>query len=253
MKVLVVTTLNKKLYDAYGYRFFETYNWPFDCYIYHEGNFDEVIEKHSFTKDDKTPFFYRNIFDEVPDCKSFTQRHKDKPITDFGVKSNDFVKDAVRFCYKVYAYTHAILTSEGYDAVIGIDADSVFYKPIDEQWIKQHIHRNDAMMCYLGRGNHYSECGFLYWNMNHPQTKNYAKYMKDLYDTDYIYTLKEQHDSFVWDYARVRFEEEFGIDNHNIGDGKAGHVQARSVLGEVYDHTKGPRKLIGRSNEARIK
>ena len=77
--------------------------------------------------------------------------------------------------------------------------------------------------------------------------------MKDLYDTDHIYNLKEQHDSFIWDFARIRFEKEFGIKNHNIGDNKIGHVQARSVLGTIYDHTKGPkRKQKGKSPEARV-
>ena len=54
----------------------------------------------------------------------------------------------------------------------------------------------------------------------------------------------------MWDYVRKEFENR-GTRNHNIGDGKPGHVQARSILGVVYDHTKGNRKLKGRSGEAR--
>ena len=42
------------------------------------------------------------------------------------------------------------------------------------------------------------------------------------------------------------------VKNHNIGDDKEGHVQARSVLGPIYDHTKGNRKLSGKSPEARV-
>ena len=107
------------------------------------------------------------------------------------------------------------------------------------------------MMTYLGRGNHYSECGFLYFNLNHKDVFSYAHRMKSLYDTDGIYNLKEQHDSYVWDYVRKEFEKR-GTKNFNIGDGKPGHVQARSILGTVYDHTKGNRKLKGRSPEARV-
>jgi hypothetical protein len=240
MKILTVTTYNRKLYDEYAKRFLETYNWPFDLKIY--------VEEDDFWHPRVT---YKNIFKEVPDCKEFVNRNKHRmEQTDYKEKSNAYVKDGVRFCYKVYAYTHSIL-NEDYDGIIGIDADSIFYKPIDEQWIKNKIHRDDCMMTYLGRSN-YSECGFLYWNMKHPQTKSYAKFMKDLYDTDHIYNLQEQHDSFIWDYARLRYENEFGIKNHNIGDKQVGHVQARSVLGEIYDHTKGPRKLKGRSPEARV-
>ena len=49
---------------------------------------------------------------------------------------------------------------------------------------------------------------------------------------------------------RMKFEKERQTKNHNIGDNKTGHVQARSVLGPIYDHTKGRRKLNGRSPEA---
>ena len=52
-------------------------------------------------------------------------------------------------------------------------------------------------------------------------------------------------------YVRKEFENR-GTRNFNIGDGKNGHVQARSILGPVYDHTKGNRKLKGRSPEARV-
>ena len=230
MKILTVTTWNNKLFDAYAHRFQSTYNWSFPLKIYNEDG---------------------DMFDEVPNCKSFVERNKNKyKYTSYEEKTNDYRKDGVRFCYKVYAYTHAIL-NEDVDGIIGIDADSVFYKSIDEEWLKKHIHRNDCMMTYLGRPN-YSECGFLYFNLKHKDTKDYARYMQELYDNDTIYTLEEQHDSFIWDYARIRYENEFGIKNHNIGDNQTGHVQARSVLGEIYDHTKGPRKLKGKSPEARV-
>ena len=186
----------------------------------------------------------------IPDLKEFVERNKHKqPYSDYKVKGKEFLTDGVRFSYKVYAYTHAIMT-ENVDGLICIDADSVFYKMIDEEWIQKHIHRDDCMMTYLGRGNNYSECGFLYFNLNHADTLAYANRMKSLYDTDGIYNLKEQHDSYVWDYVRKEFENR-GTRNHNIGDGKPGHVQARSILGVVYDHTKGNRKLKGRSGEAR--
>jgi len=230
MKITVITTWNNKLFDAYAHRFQNTYNWPFPLKIYNEDG---------------------DMFDEVPNCKSFVDRNKNRyKYTSYKEKSTDYIKDGVRFCYKVYAYTHAIL-NEDVDGIIGIDADSVFYKPIDEEWLKKHIHRNDCMMTYLGRPN-YSECGFLYFNLKHKDTKDYAKYMQELYDKDIIYNLEEQHDSFIWDYARMKFEKERGTKNHNIGDSKTGHVQARSVLGPIYDHTKGRRKLTGKSPEAKV-
>ena len=47
---------------------------------------------------------------------------------------------------------------------------------------------------------------------------------------------------------RKRFEAN-GVKNHNIGDGQEGDVQARAVVGPIYDHTKGRRKLTGQSPE----
>ena len=242
MRIQVVTTLNKKLYNSYAKRFFETYNWPFDLTVYSE----DMLDIPNYNT------IVRSIYDEVPSCQEFVERNKHRmAITEFKKKGNEFLKDGVRFCYKVYSYTDQLINNEDYDGVIGIDIDSIFYKPIDAEWVKKHLHRDDCMMSYLGRGNTYSECGFLYWNLKHPQTKSYANRIKSLYDTDGIYNLKEQHDSYVWDYVRKEFENR-GTKNHNIGDGKPGHVQARSILGVVYDHTKGNRKLKGRSPEARV-
>lgn len=240
MNIGVVTTLNKKLYKQYGYRFFETYNWPFDLIVYSEDMLD--IPNQSL--------IVRSTFDEIPSCEEFVNRNKQREVPD---TPEGFLQDAVRFSYKVYAYTDQIINNEDYDGIICIDADSVFYKPIDVEWVKEHIHRNDTMMCYLGRGNHYSECGFLYFNMKHNSTKAYAREMKRMYDSDEIYQLPEVHDSYIWDHVRKAFESN-SVKNHNIGDGKVGHVQARSILGPIYDHIKGPkRKKLMRSPEARVK
>ena len=228
MKLLSVTTYNNKLYKEYAHRFESTYNWDFPYTVYNE---DE------------------GMMDTIPDCKAFVERNKNRFDNKDFIK--DYWQDGVRFCYKVYAYTHAIMNYQDLDGIIGIDADSVFYKKIDEDWIKKHIHRDNCMMTYLGRPN-YSECGFLYFNMKHPDILPYANRMKSLYDTDGIYNLKEQHDSFIWDYVRKEFENR-GTKNYDIGDGKMGHVQARSILGTVYDHTKGPRrKAAGKSAEFKL-
>ena len=231
MNILTVTSYNKSLEKAYAYRFKETYNWPFKLKVYNEDI---------------------DMYDKIPNCHAFVERNKKKhKYTSYEEKTNDYRTDGVRFCYKVYAYTDAILqASNAYNGIICIDADSVFYKPIDGDWIRKHIHRDDCMMTHLGRPS-YSECGFLYFNMSHPETKNYARAMKEMYDKDLIYKEKEQHDSYIWDVVRKRFEAK-GVKNHNIGDDKEGHVQARSVLGPIYDHTKGNRKLSGKSPEARV-
>jgi hypothetical protein len=132
MKIQVVTSWNNKLFKEYAHRFQSTYNWPFDLIVYNEDD---------------------DMFDKIPDLKKFIERNQHKKV-------KSFKDDGVRFSYKVYAYTHAIDNcSSDVDGLICIDADSVFYKSIDVDWIKKHIHKDDCMMSYLGRGKHYSECG----------------------------------------------------------------------------------------------
>ena len=155
MKIQTVTSWNNKLHKEYAHRFKETYNWPFELIVYNE---DE------------------DMFDKIPNLKKFIEKNKHRKV-------ESFKQDGVRFSYKVYAYTHAIENaSSNVDGLICIDADSVFYKSIDVDWIKKHIHKDDCMMSYLGRGSNNSECGFLYFNMKHDQTRNYAKYMRKMYD-----------------------------------------------------------------------
>ena len=159
MKIKVITTWNNKLFEAYAHRFQSTYNWPFELIVHNEDD---------------------GMLENIPDLKKFIDRNKHRqPQSDFRKKGLDFMTDGVRFSYKVYAYTNAILYEEA-DGLICIDADSVFHKKIDEEWIKKHIHRDNQMMAYLGRGKHYSECGFLYFNLNHPYTNKYALRMREM-------------------------------------------------------------------------
>ena len=237
MNLAVVTTYNQKLFESYAHKFIETYKgkWPFDLHVYSEDDMPWPTEPINTVK---------NLYKEVKGCQDFVERNKDKP------KPKGFLHDATRFCYKVYGYTDFILNrADKYDGVICIDADSVFYKKIDYTWMQEKVHRDDCMMTYLGRGNTYSECGFLYFNMKHPDVKNYAKAMKHMYDSDELYKLVEWHDSYIWDHVRKQFEHHHKTKNHNIGDNYKMHVQARSCLGEIYDHCKGNRKQYGVSAE----
>jgi hypothetical protein len=254
MKIAVVTSLNKKLYDYYGHKFYETYNWDFDLFTYTE---DDWIAPRGTTI---------NLLSEVPECKKFVERNGSKDpssVVKFdskGRRMKPFKFDAVRFCYKVYAHTDLVMNrGDGYDGVIFVDADSVFHKSIDSSWVNWHLHRKDCMMTYLGRIGAYSECGFLYFNLNHSKTKEWSKRLYDVYSTDEIYTIDEWHDSFVVDHVRIEFEKKHGVKNYNIGfrdksqfreqRKMKGHVQAWSILGDVYDHCKGARKDALKSPE----
>ena len=153
-----------------------------------------------------------------------------------------FTHDGVRFCYKVYAYTDFILNkSENYDAVICIDADSWFFKEIGSGFIKEHISKPGCMMSYLGRGpTYHSEAGFLFFDLNHTHTKNYAEQMKKMYDEDLIYNLKGFTDCHVYDAVRQEFEAE-GIPSYDITKDMPKDVFNQAFKGYMT-HYKGPDK-----------
>ena len=69
MRIALVTTLNKKLYDYYGHMFYDSFNWPFDTYVYHEGWHPEKFNKK---------IHHRNIYDTNPTLKDFLERLQDK-------------------------------------------------------------------------------------------------------------------------------------------------------------------------------
>ena len=223
MKIKVVSTWNNKLFKEYAHRFQSTYNWPFELETYNEDH---------------------GMYEQIPTLKKFVEKNKvSLPL--------DFRQDAVRFSYKVYAYTQAILTTKDCDGLIFIDADSVFYKKIDEKWVKKHLHKEDCMITYLGRPT-YSECGFLYFNMKHYFIKQFAIDMRKMYDDNLLFKEDQLHDSWIFDVVRNRLEKRYGVKNYDIGDERVGHVQSRSILGKIYDHTKGNRKITGKSKESTL-
>lgn len=235
MRVLVITSFNEKLYNEYAHRFLKTYNWPFELKIYSEKKFNIAYKDYK-------------VIELGQDSKNFVERNKNRPVKDFWV-------DGVRFSYKVYSVIESglqAINENTHDMLIWVDADSVFHNPLTLDFINEHIYKEDSMMTYLGRGGMYSECGFLSWNLKHKDTKNYFEAMKKMYNEDLLYNEKEYHDSYIWDLVRIRFEKEYNTKNINIGDEAKGHVQARSVLGQIYDHVKGPRrKLQGFSGESK--
>ena len=75
------STFNKRLYDYYAHRFIESYNWPFDLYVYHEG-----------WHPPKEGIFFRDINKYNPDGKGLAinkdQALKVKSFEEWADKNN---------------------------------------------------------------------------------------------------------------------------------------------------------------------
>jgi hypothetical protein len=113
------------------------------------------------------------------------------------------------------------------------------------------------MLTYLGRqnpnlndGGKYPECGFVGYNLNHPEIQNLTKDWEDLYVSDKIFELIEWTDcSTLW-YLSKKYQKEKNVKVNDIGYWKGvrgHHVFINSELGLYMDHFKGNRKLEGKS------
>ena len=216
----------------------------------YQGELDLAI-----ASEDTLPTLDRVLTLKMTAHKNFVKMNSWREIT-------SFKQDAVRFCYKPYAIWTAmdyIRTSEdhNYTGLLWIDADTVFHKPITEEFVKEKLH-TDGVMTYMSRPNYHSETGVLYFNLENPKTRDYIERVIELYNTNEIYELPETHDSAVWDWVRTRMQttrqgrprtqptvfRDIGINEKVPG----GHIQAH-LFGEYWDHLKGKRKQQGYSEE----
>ena len=232
--ILCVTTFNKKLYDSYAYKFIQTYNLPFDLIIYTED--DLVINENP-----KYNYTIINSTNVIPEMNDFINKNKLRNIND-KIKLN-FLGDGIRFCYKVFAVTHAGLTFTDYKYLIWLDADILFKNSFNINYIETELTTPLSMMSFLGRYNQYSECGFLIFNMKHEYINYYFKEMKRMYVSNDIYKLNEYHDSYIWDYVRLQFETKFNVETFSITEFNMNNdVLSKSKLFTYLVHLKGNRK-----------
>jgi len=230
-KTLVITSTNRELYEQYAHRFWNTFpRDTLDLKVYSEDVLD-IKSTHLHWQE------------------QFVERNSYRPVSSYKY-------DAVRFCYKVYSIAQAMDNySYKYTRLLWIDSDTVFHKPITEDWITHNLYKKDTLMSYAGRHNYYSECGLLLFNLEHPNTHNYINSVRNLYDTDLIYLLREWHDSFVCDSVRTQYEAKgnkfYNLAEHIEHKVPGGHILAY-LYGDTIDHLKGKRKQQGHSKEQQM-
>ncbi len=167
-----------------------------------------------------------------------------------------FLWDAVRFSNKVFCIINAVRNSKDYDYVLWIDADTFTFRPVPLDFF-QNLLPNDTMLTYLGRenptlndGGVYPECGFVGYNLKHPEIQNFITDWENLYKTGEVFDILEWHDSFVFWHLSKIYRKNKNIKVNDIGyqkGVKGHHVFINSELGLYMDHFKGKRKSRGTS------
>jgi hypothetical protein len=213
-----------------------------------------------------------NLNKVEPELFNFKNRYKNDPVANGkmqqiagGVRrsshlegldkdKDSFLWDAVRFSNKVFCIVNAVRSSEDYDYVLWIDADTFTFRPVPIDFFEGLLPA-DTMLTYLGRenptlndGGVYPECGFVGYNLKHPETQNFIKDWEQLYTTGNVFEILEWHDSFVFWHLSKIYRKQKGVKVNDIGYNKGvkgHHVFINSELGLYMDHFKGKRKQAG--------
>jgi hypothetical protein len=173
-----------------------------------------------------------------------------------------FLWDAVRFSNKVFCVINAVRNSANYDYVLWVDADTFTFRPLPLNFLETLLPQ-DTMLTFLGReryalkdGGKYPECGFVGYNLRHPNIQEFVAEWEKLYISNEVFQLLEWHDSFVFWHLARKFQEKYNIQVNDIGYGKnvkGHHVFINSELGLYMDHMKGKRKKLGSSAKADLR
>ena len=260
-KISVVSTFHAPVLDLYGQRFVDSFSKNVDkdikLYLYAEDCTPKVDDERIILLDQKQ---------SLPKLNAFKERWKNDPKAN-GIPPDyikrkrpkdwhkDFKWNAIRFANKVYAVFDAAVRCDT-DWIVWLDADTYVHSPITTQEFEKFTPDN-AWMSYLGRGKKWPECGFYGINLKTKAGKNFLKEFEHVYEhaEDGIFRMEEWHDSYVFEEVRKIIVEKFSQERfYNISGSLIngeGHPFINSDLGKYFDHLKGDRKQIGKSNKPR--
>lgn len=235
MRKIFCTTFNKQLYDRYANQLIDTYLQTNQTIPLHV--FVEDLESVHYPKHPNV--FYHNLFEEEPELKKFVERNKGRPFS-------DFLGDAVRFSYKVFAQN----ASRKYgDKIYYVDSDSKFIRQIPNEWYDECL-PDDTFIAFYDRPNTYTETGFVAFNENKIISKQFFNQYTRFYIEDIVYTLNSYTDCHTLDETRRICKEDIHYKENKLGDGANGHIMARDKFINPYlDHRKGERKFKPHSDE----
>jgi hypothetical protein len=258
VNISVVTTFNQAGYELYGQRMIDSFlrNWPssVQLYVFAENIAIPVKAENLHVLDLHTAapdlVKFKNTWKNVPHAHGDIKNHPVGRGRQDNTKS--FKWDAVRFSNKVYA-VHACSEIVASDWLLWMDADMICHSEIRPEQLFKLLPAS-ADICFLGRGETYTECGLYALNLNSQSTKKFLSEFKRYYDeADVgIFTLAEWHDSFVFDHVRSQIQLA-ELDWSREIRVYTGHPLINSAWGAYLDHLKGDRKIQGKSSESDLR
>jgi hypothetical protein len=184
-----------------------------------------------------------DLYQSCPKLLEFSHKWKDD-VRANGLKEggNAFRSNAIKFCHKTFAIWHAARQQKS-GWLIWLDCDVIILKSIDTDFLRKACPDNKCIS-YLGRKGKYSECGFVAYNLDRPETRKFLKDWEELYLSGEFINLSETHDSWTFDYIRKLFNDPslfFDLNEQSTTDK---NPFENSLIGRHMAHAKGIDKIL---------
>lgn len=199
----VITTFPDTSWDVYSKRMLESFVqfWPKEIPILVQLDSDKIhpdVDKVLRNTDGLNVGWSK-------EHAAFVERNKDKDSKD------DYRKQAVRFCHKVFALKFACdsamkaIAAKAEDApryLIWLDADVLTTRPVTIEDIKKCLPKEGDAVSYLGRKDWpHSECGWLVFDLENGGD-SFINVLHQYYLDDQVFTQEQWHDSWIFDQVR---------------------------------------------------
>lgn len=260
MTINVVTSCSLEGWHNYGRNFVKTFDelWPDGINLYVVSEDDLLSE---LVQNGKRQIHFRPLkhysprgarflatMDSVKWAKGDAMASRPKNVSGPTWRPNKdrhcFRHDAYKFSKKVFAIEIAASEVE-HGRLFWIDADVVTFAPVPIELAEQMLPAKYALSCLARKGYH-SECGFVGYNLEHPDTRPFIRAFAETYISHEVFNLPEWHDSYVFDWLRRKRV----TPTYEIPHRSKAHPFINSELGRFLDHFKGSRKKHGRSHAA---
>ena len=255
--ITIVTGWSATNWEEYARNFMQSFedNWHDNChvlaYVEKETPFQltgaKSLEQINIaTMNDLNNFLIKHRGDPFATGKQQKPGHawKQKCIN----RGYNFRFDAVKFCRIPFYIRHAAARVKK-GRMIWIDADCIVFNKVEPGFINSLFPRNNNVI-FLGRQGYHTECGFCGFDL--PQAKPLLDEWAEYYDNEFVFTLREWHNSFVFDHVRGLHEKR-GLRTHNMTPKGHRHVFFQSPIGNYIDHLKGDRRKAAGFSKERMK
>lgn len=216
---------------------------------------EKILLYHQLSKID-TSFSNRiqwiDLYQACPGLLDFSDKWKDDlRANGKSGKKNAFRQNAIKFCHKTFAIWHAARQQKN-GWLIWLDCDAIMLKKIDNDFITKAFPDNKCVS-YLGRKGKYSECGFVGYNLDRPETRKFLELWEDFYLSGEFINHAETHDSWTFDHIRKSFDNPDLFCDLNAASITDKNPFGNSLIGTHMAHAKGSDKIKTTAKLQKIK